>query len=148
MNGALYSLLERVHGLAAALGLAVLLHPVITLRARRKPSRGAVLSADLGALLLLLPSGLGAWLYPVYRARVKPDLVEEAPRIAALFETKEHLALMAVALAVSGALSLRAAGRTEEGRRTARTLLALAWATGVATAALGTVVASIAQPGW
>ncbi|MEZ4237312.1 MAG: hypothetical protein R3F59_14410 [Myxococcota bacterium] len=43
-----YAWLVGLHGHAAVLGLAVLLHPVVTLRTRRKVTPNAQLSADLG----------------------------------------------------------------------------------------------------
>ena len=38
---------------------------------------------------------------------MKPSLLADAPRVAASFETKEHLAFCAAALAVGGAVALR-----------------------------------------
>lgn len=140
-----YALAERLHGHLALLGLAVLLHPVITLRVRRGVSKRMQLSADLGALLLVLPYIGGLLLYPAYRANVKKVLLLDQPAVAAGFESKEHLAAMAVALAIGGALTLRASG-TDAGRRTARALLFAGWVCGFAAAILGLWVASSAHP--
>ena len=48
---------------------------------------------------VFISRGIGWAIYPVYRARVKPALWLEAPGAVLRFETKEHLAAMAVALA-------------------------------------------------
>lgn len=147
MTGRLYAALVALHGHLAVLGLAVLLHPVITL-GRRHLSPRTVLTADLGALLLAAPAALGWLLYPTYRARIKPALWLSEPAVALRFETKEHLASAAVVLAICGAATLRLAGGGEAGRRAARTLLALAWLLGVCAALLGAFVNSAAHPGF
>ncbi len=148
MTAEWYAWLARLHGHAATLGLAVLLHPVLTLRIRGKVTPGAQLSADLAALLLLLPGLLGAAIYGAYRLRVKPALWLVEPGAVLRFETKEHLAVMAIGLAVGGALALRVAGRSPGGRETAWSLLASAWALGLVSALLGIYVGGRAQPGW
>jgi len=148
MSPELFALLARVHGLLAALALAVLLHPVITLRTRRALTRWTLRTSDLGALLLAVVGALGAWLYPLYRARPKISLLHQAPLYADLFESKEHLAVIAIALALGGAITLRVAGEHPAGRRAAWSLLASGWALGVLTAALGLLVASVAHPAW
>ena len=139
----LFPLLERVHGHLAVLGLAVLLHPVVTLRTRRGSGRWTQLSADLGALMLALPAALGIAIYPTYRASVKPDLLLHAPNVAAAFETKEHLGAMAVALAVSGALVLR----HPPSREAAWSLLLAAWLCGLGAGLIGIGVASFSPAG-
>ncbi|MCO4744943.1 MAG: hypothetical protein KC912_09145 [Proteobacteria bacterium] len=144
----LYALLERLHGHLGWLGLAVLLHPVITLGKGRGVSRRMQLSADLAALLMAAPFALGAVIYPTYRSGVKPELVAQAPAVAAVFETKEHLAVFAVALAISGALVLRGAGKSAAGRRAARSMLAGAFVCAVMTGLAGLWVASHAHPAW
>jgi hypothetical protein len=137
-----FALLERMHGHAAVLGLAVLLHPVVTLRRRKALTLWSVRTADLGALLIAMPWVAGWWLYPTYRLDVKPGLWAEHRQIALLFETKEHLAALTLFLVVSGAITLRAAGNTASGRRTAWTLLACAWVAGAMTGGLGVFVSS------
>lgn len=148
MSGTLFALLERVHGHLALLGLAVLMHPVITLRTRRGLSWRMQLSADLGAVLLLVPFALGAWIYPTYRRDVKPSLWVEHHDAALLFETKEHLAAMAVALAVGGALALRSGGKQPAARQVAWTLLLLGWLCGAGAGFIGLQVAAAAHPGF
>lgn len=148
MSPETYALLERVHGHVALLGLALLLHPVITLRTRSSLNWRTHLTAELGAALLAAPFALGWAIYPVYRAEVKPGLYGRAPAWMAAFESKEHLAAMALCLAIGGALTLRLAGRTPSGRTAAWWLLAVGWSLGAVTGALGVAVASVAAPGW
>lgn len=148
MTSELFGWLARLHGHAATLGLAVLLHPVVTLRTRGKVTPSAQLSADLAVILLTVPSLLGALVYGTYRQRVKPALWLVEPATVLRFETKEHLAAMTVALAIAGAFTLRIAGRSQGGRETGWSLLASAWLLGALTALLGLYVAGRAQPGW
>lgn len=148
MTPELFGFFARLHGHAATLGLAVLLHPVLTLRLRGKVTPNCQRSADLGAALLAAPAVLGLLLYGTYRARVKPALWLGHPSSVLRFETKEHLAVVAVALAVCGAACLRVAGRTPAGRETAWSLLASAWLLGVLAGLLGLYVSGHAQAGW
>ncbi|MCO4773293.1 MAG: hypothetical protein KDA24_24880 [Deltaproteobacteria bacterium] len=148
MSATLFALVERVHGHVAVLALALLLHPVITLRTRRLLTPWTVRTSELAALLLSGAFAVGWWLYPSYRAEVKPALLADLPRVAASFETKEHLAFCAAALAIAGAVVLRRAGASSEGRKAAWALLVGAWICGVTTGALGVFVASFAQTGW
>jgi len=148
MSPEIYGWLERLHGHLAVLGLAVLLHPVITLRRRVGLPPWTRRTAELGAVMLAVPFALGWWLYPTYRHRVKTTLWTEHHPALWAFESKEHLAALCVALAVSGALVLRLAGEDPGGRGTAWALLVAAWCCGLATAGLGIYVAGVAQPGW
>lgn len=141
-----FALWQRVHGHLAVLGLAVLLHPVITLARRRLLTRGLWWSVIAAVGLLCSSFALGWWLYPTYRAKVKPGLYADHPEVMLRFESKEHLAWFTVSLVVAGALML-GSGR-EGAREPARHLLAAAWLTGVITAALGVHVAASAGPGW
>ena len=144
----LFALLERVHGHLGWLGLAVLLHPVITLRLRRGVTRGTRLSVVLAALLMAAPYALGWVIYPTYRASVKPRLLLEARGWALAFETKEHLAFFALALTLAGAGTLLAAPRSPHGREAAWALLAAGWLCGVVVGVLGSLIAGRAHPAW
>lgn len=148
MTGATYALLERLHGHLAVLGLAVLVHPLLTLRGRAGLSPRTLLTADIAAALLLLPYVSGWLLYPTYRQQVKPDLLRQDLPLAMRFETKEHLAVMTVALALGAAVALHAAGRTPEGRTAAWWMLLLSLGCGLSTAALGLWVSAGASPAW
>lgn len=143
-----YALLHTLHGHLAILGLALLLHPVITLRRRQHLATATVRTADLGALLLLIPWILGLVLYPSYRAQIKPALWAAHPAAVWRFETKEHLAAVSMALILGGALTLRSSGRLPQGRRAAATLLLWGWILGVCAALLGAYVRTHAHPGW
>lgn len=141
MSPQLFALLERLHGHAAMLGLAVLLHPVITLARGRPLGRGGRWSAGLAAVLIALPS-VGGWLlYPHYRAQIKPALISEKLSVALAFESKEHLAFACLCLTLAGAGV--ALGSPQHARRVALPLLAGAWGCGVITGGLGLFVASL-----
>lgn len=148
MTGALFALLERLHGHLGLLALAALLHPLITLRLRPRFSVATLWSAWIGALSLATTFAAGWWIYPDYRQGVKPGLREELPGAMLRFETKEHLAFIATCLALAGAVALWRGGGTAGGRRLAWWLLLCAWVCGALTAGLGIYVASAAHPGW
>jgi hypothetical protein len=143
-----YAWVARFHGLVAVLGLAALLHPVVLLRTRASLPSHARLTAELGALFLVIAFAIGWWNYPAYRSNVKPALWLVHPEAVLRFETKEHLAAMSTALAVGGALVLRVGGRLTVGREAAWILLLCGWTLGVVTAILGVYVAGSAHPGW
>ena len=142
-----FALLQRIHGHIAVLGLAVLLHPVLTLR-RPVITRGTRWSLGLAAALVTTSTALGWWLYPDYRRGVKPGLVRENLAWAMAFETKEHLALFCLALTLSGTGALLFGSRTPATRRLARVALGLAFLCGATTAALGVGVAAVGSPAW
>lgn len=144
----LYALVTSAHGLVAVLALALVLHPVITLRRRPGLSWGTRFTAELSAGLLTAVFAVGWWTYPTYRARVKPGLIEAKHPAWLWFEGKEHLAAMAVALVVAGALTLRVAGRRDDARRAAWALLLAGWCCGAGAAILGVMTRAVAQPGW
>jgi len=141
----MYALLERLHGHLGWLGLAVLLHPVITLR-RSVITRRCRLSVILAAMLISAPSILGWWLYPTYRQQVKPSLIMRSENWALAFETKEHLAWFALVLTWSGVMTVFLAGN--QGRRVARMLLGCAFVCGLIVGVLGVLIAGQAHPGW
>jgi hypothetical protein len=63
----------------------------------------------LSPLALVAQVLLGLALYPTYRVRVRlEDFERAAPAVAQLFDFKEHLAALAVALIVAAAASARA----------------------------------------
>ncbi len=148
MSPELYALLERVHGHLAVLGLAVLLHPVLSLGRGRGLGRGLRWSAGLAAVLITVPAALGAWLYPTYRSQVKPGLLRDRLEVASVFESKEHLAFFTVMLTLAGVGALFLGGGEPRTRRVARALLAAAWVCGLCTGLMGIYVAGGAHPGW
>ena len=142
----LYTALQRVHGHLAVLGLAVLLHPIISL-GRRGLSRGMRWTLATALVLVTVTYG-GGWLaYPTYRSAVKPSLVADHRAWALAFESKEHLALFCVVLTAAG-VGLAWRSQTQEHRRAAQVLLALAWTSGAIVVALGVGVAATAHPAW
>lgn len=147
MNPGIYALLERIHGHLAMLGLAVLLHPVITL-GRGRLGVGGRWSVGILAGILAVASAMGWWLYGEYRASVKPALVRHRLDVALAFEVKEHLAYLCLVLAICGAAALLAAPGHPPTLRLARRMLGLAWILGLAVAVLGLLVSASAAPGW
>jgi hypothetical protein len=148
MTPTLFALLERVHGHLALLGLALLLHPIVSLMRRKGVPWWTQATADLAALLLAAPFGLGWWIYSDYRAHVKGGLYATKSPALPAFETKEHLAVFAMALAIAGTLTLRLAGKDPGGRRTALALLLSAWCCGVVTGVIGMWVSAVTTHAW
>lgn len=144
MEPSSFFLFERLHGHLAVLGLAVLAHPILSL-GRPGLSRGTRISAAVAAALLSASFASGLWIYPPYRSLVKPELLREALPLALRFESKEHLAVICLALTLGGAGVLFAAGREASGRRAARVLFLFAFLVGLLTAALGVFVAAGGQ---
>lgn len=59
---------------------------------------------------------LGLAIYPVYRVRVRaPDFDRNAPAVAQLFDFKEHLAALALALVIAAAIAGTAQRREQPG---------------------------------
>ncbi len=137
--------LERVHGHLGWLAVAALLHPAILLRDARRRAR---LSVALAASLVVVTAGLGAAIYPDYRARLKQHIFIEAPTIGWLFERKEHLAVGVVAFALAGCAAhfgvahVRDAASKQQLARVAHGAFVLAFAMALIVATLGVVVAS------
>lgn len=136
-------LTEHVHGHLGWLAAAVLLHPAIVLRDRR---RRAHLAVGLAVGFVTVASAIGAWLYVAYRERLKQKIFLDAAWIGLLFERKEHLAFGALLLAWAGGAAYVAAIRAKDDvRATLRTIAFHAFAASAAitvlVAVLGTVVA-------
>ncbi len=136
---------EHIHGHLGWLSAAALLHPAILLR---NPKRRAHLSVLLATLFPTIVGAMGAALYAPYREKVKQHLFIDAPSIGLLFERKEHLAFGAIFLAWAGAAAYYAAIGAEPKLGAAlRTFTFRAYVVAtvlaIATATLGTVVASV-----
>jgi hypothetical protein len=141
---------EHVHGHLGWLAAIALSHPAIILR---RGHRRAHLSVGLAVGLATLAGALGAGLYPSYRERLRQPIFASAPAVGYLFERKEHLAFAAVLLAWTGALTYAASQMRCEDvgapdatrdalRRAAHWAFVSAAILALATAVLGTVVAS------
>jgi hypothetical protein len=129
-------LLAAVHGQLAVLGLAALLHPVVSLRAHQRASRGQR-AAVLGALLLTgLALATGYWRYDAWRRVERARLVHEDLDFVLLFERKEHLSFVAAALLVAGSALVLPPG---DGRhhQAARACLGAALILGLYAAVIG-----------
>jgi hypothetical protein len=141
----LLRVLERIHGHLGWLAAVALVHPVVLLR---RPGRRAPLAAALATGLITLAGGLGLWLYPAYRARLKQEIFIHAPAIGWTFERKEHLAAGAVALAWAGLAAHLATLRLADGKprtdlwRAARIAYAGSALLAIGTGVLGVIVAS------
>jgi len=133
--------MERVHGHIAVLGLAVLLHPVISLPKRKKNSRGMRWTLGLSAGIMTFAFVMGLWIYPDYRSLIKPELIADNMVMALLFESKEHLAFISV-IAVCGGCALAWRSTSPGSRKIAWVLLLCGWLIGVLVACLGIAVAS------
>ncbi len=146
IDPAAWTLLARAHGHLAVLATVLLLHPVLWLRGSRPVTSRVRLTAGLGAGLLTAVFVVGWNLYPLYRSRVKPVLIAADDPAWSWFESKEHLALVATALAVGGAAAvLSGEGATV---RLGHRLLAGAVFCAAITAALGMAVGTHAHPAW
>jgi hypothetical protein len=131
-------LLEHVHGHLGWLAAALLVHPAIVLRDRR---RRAHLAVALSTAAVTIGAGLGVFLYGHYRERLKADLYASAPDLGQLFERKEHLAFGAVLLAWAGASAYFGAPRASAAVRA--TLRTTAFRAFVAASVLALVVAAM-----
>ena len=140
-------LMEHVHGHLGWMSVAVLIHPAIVLW--RKPRADWAVGLAIGFTTLV--GGIGAWLYPAYREKIKQSIFIASPKIGFLFERKEHLAFGAIALAWVGALAYFA-GRARSSelepamrdslRQASRTAFVASAALALVAATLGTVVAT------
>ena len=141
---ALFRALEHVHGHLGWLTVAALIHPAILLR---NPRRRAKLPVLVATGFVALTWGLGATIYPEYRARLKQHLFIETPRIGWLFERKEHLAVGVAAFALIGTIAhLAAPAFVDDEARSAICKLAhrsfvIAAALAVLVAVFGVIVA-------
>jgi hypothetical protein len=137
-------LAEHIHGHLGWLAAIALVHPAILLR---RSKRKAHLSVALAAGAVTAVGALGAAMYGDYRDKLRQAIFAHAPAMGYLFERKEHLAFGAILLAWAGALAYFGAPRAGASlydplRRAAHWSFVLAAVLAVATAALGTVVAS------
>lgn len=152
MDGSVYTVLVSLHGHLAWLSLAALIHPVWWLRPGRPVTPRVRWTARIGALGLTSVYALGWFIYPRYRNGVKPRLLFDGTGVspdiwaAYRFESKEHLAVLAVSLALAGLAVVEWAPRSEATRKAARMLLASALGVGITTAVLGAVVRAVAHP--
>jgi hypothetical protein len=138
------TLLEAIHGHVGVLAMVALFHPALLLWSGKPLSRNAKLALGASLVLVALAFALGLTIYPAYREEVKPDLFRIDVRTGLLFETKEHLAWIALVASMgAGITGLVAPPKAAQTRRiAARVFLAAAIACTIA-ACLGTYIASV-----
>lgn len=137
-------LLERIHGHAGVLALAILVHPAILLWRGRPLSRGGrwAIGASMG--LVALAFALGIAIYEDYRALVKADLFRASVEAGMRFETKEHLAWAVLSATLgAGATALLAPPDAVQLRRIAARIFLGAAILCAAVVVLGVHVAAI-----
>jgi hypothetical protein len=140
----IWRLLSSLHGYAGVLGVAALIHPALALRKGRLQTRRAKVSLVAATLLGVLAFGSGIAIYGAYREQVKRQLFTINMRAGLLFETKEHLAVLALSFALGACLAALLAPRTaNDVRRAAALLYALAALTAAVAAGLGTYVTTV-----
>jgi hypothetical protein len=138
------TLLEAIHGHVGVLAMIALFHPALLLWSGKPLSRNGKLALVASLALVSLAFALGLTIYGAYREEVKPELFIASERAGLLFETKEHLAWIALIGALgAGVTGLVAPPRAVQARRVAaRVFLGAAIACTVA-ACLGTWIASV-----
>lgn len=134
-----------LHGHVGLLAAVALAHPAWTLRDDGAMRKGTRWSVALATALTTIAVVAGWLLYPAYRDQDKPRLLHYDRALAMLFETKEHLAFYALALAWAGA-ALALFVRDPRAPRAARRCFGLAAALVVAAGVMGTAVGSFAVP--
>jgi hypothetical protein len=135
---------EHVHGHLGWLAAIALAHPAVLLR---RTSRRAHLAVALAVATVTAVGLLGVSMYGSYRDKLRQPIFAQAPSMGYLFERKEHLAFGAILLSWAGAVAYAAATRADGGvreplRRAAHWAFVAAALLAIATAALGTVVAT------
>jgi hypothetical protein len=138
------TLLEGIHGHVGVLAMIALLHPALMLWSGKPLSRNGKLALLASIALVVLAFALGLTIYPEYREEVRPDLFRASERAGFAFETKEHLAWIAMIGAIgAGVAALAAPPKARQVRRIAgRVFLGAAIACTLA-ACLGTWIASV-----
>jgi hypothetical protein len=138
-------LLESLHGHAGIVAVALLLHPAVSMWRGVPLSRGARWATALALAAISIAFTSGLVVYQPYRAQVKRSLFTRSPAAGWLFETKEHLAYVALALAFGATiLALTARPVSPAPRRAAARMYAAAAIAAFASAAIGTWVSAIA----
>ncbi len=138
------TLLEAIHGHVGVLAMVALFHPALMLWSGKPLSRNGRLALLASLALVVLTFALGLTIYPAYREEVKPELFATNVRAGLSFETKEHLAWIALIGSLgAGIAALAAPPKAAQVRRIAgRVFLGAAIACTLA-ACLGTWIASV-----
>jgi hypothetical protein len=97
-----------------AVGAATHLAVYALLAVRGRSLKGLQRFAWIAPASVIPQFGLGLLLYPAYRIHVRAaDFDKNAPHLTQLFDFKEHLAAVGLALVVGGALLARGVARQE-----------------------------------
>jgi hypothetical protein len=138
------TLLEAIHGHLGVLAMAALFHPVLLLWSGKPLSRNAKIAMGASLVLVSVTFALGLTIYGAYREEVKPELFRTNLQAGVLFDTKEHLAWVALVGAVgAGIAGLVAPPKAAQVRRIAARVFLGAAIACVLTVCLGTWIASI-----
>lgn len=133
-----------LHGYLAVLAVAALLHPAIVLRSGRVLSRSNRWSVVASTALVVATFSAGLSIYGGYRDHVKRALFTQSFRAGLLFETKEHLAVVALCFALGACLAaLAAPAGSVAVRRTAALLYALSAMTTLLLVMIGTYASAV-----
>jgi hypothetical protein len=80
----------------------------------------------IAPLALIVQLALGFWLYPTYRVEVRMnDFDKNSPIFTQLFDFKEHLAALSLALVLAAALAARISEKEKEAKQTRWPMAAL-----------------------
>jgi hypothetical protein len=137
-------LTQHVHGHLGWLAAALLIHPAIVLRDRR---RRAHLAVVLAASFVTVAAAGGASIYVAYRDQLRQAIFVTWPAIGLLMERKEHLAFASLVLTWAGTAAYFGAPKAnDDGMRDTLRLVAFrsfacAAALAIVAAVLGTIVA-------
>lgn len=140
----LMRLLQSLHGYLAVLAVAALVHPAILLRHGKPLTRRNKWAVALSTTLSVAVFSSGWYIYPDYRREVKRHLFTDSILAGLLFETKEHIAVTVVALAVGGGVAAWLAPRRAVAlRKTAAMFYAWATVCILTVIGLGAYIASV-----
>jgi hypothetical protein len=138
------TLLEAIHGHIGVLAMAALFHPTLLLWSGKPLSRNAKIALAASLTLVATAFTLGLTIYPAYREEVKPELFQTNVLAGVLFDTKEHLAWIALVGAVgAGIAGLVAPPKAAQVRRIAGRVFLGAAIACTLVVGLGTWIASV-----
>jgi hypothetical protein len=139
-----WRILEALHGHAAVLAAAALVHPAVLLRKGAPLSFRSRLAVGLTVGMVVLAFASGLVIYAAYVDRVRVQLFLQDPRAGLLFETKEHIAFAVTTITLGAGTTAWFAPKEDRGLRQAAALaFAVAAVLCLATTGLGTFIAGV-----
>lgn len=139
-----WRILEALHGHAAALAAAALVHPALLLRKGAPMSSRTKLAVGLTVAMVVSAFGSGLFIYGAYVDQVRVQLFLESERAGLLFETKEHIAFGVTAISVGAAVCAFSAPKEARAlRQGAAVAFAVAAVLCLVTSGLGTFIAGV-----